>query len=198
MKKMIILTMCVLSGLNLVADDTKQPYVIHRKEGIVNKGGVPFKQREEILIVSNMPTFTVSEPITNGVVYIDGKYIEPPYIVSTSNLAVLINGTVVRDLEPVIRMRETYTGIIGTTPESVAKEIDCRCEDLVRRLKSGVVDYLIDGSSRRSYGLYDGDESVLVLVELVRKATKDDEQAKQNSSREWGWKTTGQNFPPTG
>jgi hypothetical protein len=44
-----------------------------------------------------MPKFTASKPIANSSVYIDGEHIEPPYIVSASNLAVYINGRIVCD-----------------------------------------------------------------------------------------------------
>ena len=57
-----------------------------------------FVQRgDKTFIVNNTPQHTVSEPIHNSFVYIAGEYVEPPYIVSVSNLAVCINGRIVND-----------------------------------------------------------------------------------------------------
>ena len=57
-----------------------------------------FVQRgDKTFIVNNTPQHTTSEPVHNSFVYIAGEYVEPPYIVSVSNLAVCINGRIVND-----------------------------------------------------------------------------------------------------
>ena len=117
----IMLTMYGLTCLNLTADETKKPCLIQRGE--------------EVIMVSNMPTFTMSKPITNSFVYIDGKYIEPPYVVSVSNLVVLINGILVQDYEPRVHRREYYTGRVGTTPETVGKGVDRLAKSYVELLE---------------------------------------------------------------
>jgi hypothetical protein len=152
------------------------------------EGGTPYLIRRdgEILAVSNMPAFTVSEPITNSFVYIDGEYIPPPYVVSASNLAVCINGRVIRDAEPWVKIPpKTHTHRVGITTESVGHSIDSSCESLVESLKKGGVSKFYWGG-QRSAGGGDDDGGALALVELARKAAKGDEQARRALVQEMG------------
>ena len=84
-------TTAAISGficLNLLADDVENKFFIQRGE--------------KIYTVNNIPKHTVSEPIHKSFVYIAGEYIEPPYIVSVSNLAVCINNRVVNDFASIV------------------------------------------------------------------------------------------------
>jgi hypothetical protein len=49
------------------------------------------------------PYFTQSEPITNGFLFVEGEYIELPYIVSKKDRAVCVNGKVLFDYAPMLR-----------------------------------------------------------------------------------------------
>jgi hypothetical protein len=158
------LAVCGFTCLNLAADDMKKPYVIRRGD--------------DILVVSNMPTFTVSDPITNSFVYIDGEYVVPPYIVSVSNLAVCINGYVVQDCEPMVHARSHYSRRIGVTPESVGKSVDDSFESYTGMLRDGTAVYLKNGSLRRGYAIRDGDGGALAHVERAKKAMQGNEIAR--------------------
>ena len=172
MKTLAMCAICMLFGLCLTADEIKQPYIIQRGE--------------EIIEVHNMPTFTESEPVNNSFVYVDGEYIAPPYIVSVSNLAVLINGVIIQNDEPKVRKRESYmgsiggmpTGRVGATPENVGRSLDRAAKSYVDGLQ-GTVTHFANGGILRGSLLYDGDGGALALVEKARKAMQGDEQAKQ-------------------
>ena len=121
MKKMVTtLTLAMCGFVNMKADDVKQPYIIQRAD--------------EVVVVKNMPTFTVSEPISNSFVYINGEYINSLYIVSITNLAVCINGHVIRDYEPGVHTIEYYKSMpgrrIGGTPDNVGRTMDYHCNSL--------------------------------------------------------------------
>ena len=165
MKQMMTFTLCGFMGLNLMADDVKKPYLIQREN--------------ETLVVNDMPKFTVSEPITNSFIYFNGEYIPPPYIVSVSNLAVLINGVIVQDDEPRVHKREYYTGRVGATPETVGRLVDGSAESFVRGFKLGVVEHIASDGRLRGSMINDGDGGALALVKKARKAVQGDEQAKQ-------------------
>jgi len=168
MKKMVTCATCLCIGLNLLADDIKQPYLIQRDN--------------EILVIVEMPKSTLSDPISNSFVYVNGEYIVSPYIVSVSNLAVCINGRVIWDYEPRVKKIEDYLGRVGTTPETVANVVDGHYQSLVRRLtRGGTFQYYWGGE--RSSGMDDG-SGALKLIELAGKATKGDEQAKQTLIKE--------------
>ncbi|MCL2103751.1 MAG: hypothetical protein FWH21_01635 [Kiritimatiellaeota bacterium] len=110
MKRMLLATMfivCGLTCLSLTADEARTAYVI--------------QPGEETLVVTDMPTFTVSEPITNSFLSINGEYIEPPYVVSVSNLAIVSNGIMVQNDELQVYKREWYSGRVGVTPETIGK-----------------------------------------------------------------------------
>ena len=174
MKKMVTSATLMLFGLYLSADEVKQPYIIQRGE--------------ERIEVHNMPTFTVSEPISNSFVYINGEYIPPPYVVSVSNLAVLINGIIVQNDEPIVHKREYYTGRVGATPENVGRSLDESAQDYVDGLKFGIVQHLANGGRIKSSRLRD-DGSALALIEKARKAEQGNEQAKQQLMDELGLTT---------
>ena len=189
MKKMMMLVICGFTGLNLVADDTRQPYVIHRAKGSILAGERPFPPEDEVIIVSNMPTFTVSEPITNSFVFNNGEYIPPPYIVSVSNLTVFLNEIILYDYERMVHSREFYAGRMGgTTPENVARSVNSSAELWVDGLRFGSVYHLIDGQRRISRNIQDG-KSAWAVIELARKAAQDDDQAKQELIKEMGLET---------
>ena len=185
MKKMMMFVLCGFTGLNLVADDVRQPYVIHRKAEMVTRGEIPpFMQKEETLIVSNMPTFTVSEPLTNAFVFNNGEYVPPPIVVSVSNLAVLVNGIMIKDYESGVRRRESYVERVGVTPESVGKSVDYSAEYYVRCFQSdNMVYHFSNWSMQKSHGSNNA-ESILNLIEKARKAAQGDEQAKQELIKE--------------
>jgi len=167
-----MLPLCGFTCLDLIADAAKSPYIIHRGE--------------EIIEVSKMPKFTVSDPITNSFVYINGEYTPPPYVVSVSNLVVLINGIIVNDLEPRVHKREYYTRRVGTLPETVGDVVDEYAESYVRSLKLGTVTHIAHGGIIRGYLMRDGDESALAYVKKARKAMQGDEQAKRELIEEMG------------
>jgi hypothetical protein len=166
------LAMCGFTCLNLAAGDMKKPYVIRRGD--------------ETLTVSNMPASTVSEPITNSFVYIDGEYIVPPYVVSVSNLAVYINGHAVQDFEPWVAKRESYSRRVGITPESVGRSIDSTFRSYVEGLTRGSVTKIARGVEVKSSGLHDGDGGASAIVEKAQRARNGDEQARQELITEMG------------
>jgi len=166
MKKMltvVTLAICGLLGFGLAEDNTKKPYVIQRGE--------------EALEIIDMPKSTVSDPITNSFVYIDGEYIDLPYIVSVSNLAVCINGRIVTNYEPWVKKRESYPRRTGITPENVARSVDSEYQSLVNNLIKGVTFHFYKGGQLNS-GMDDG-SGALARMNLARKAIKGDNQAKQ-------------------
>jgi hypothetical protein len=172
MKKLLTSATCVFIGMNLYADDVKQPFII--------------KRGEETLVITDMPKFTQSEPITNSFVYYNGEYIPPPYVVSVSNLTVFINGFIIENFEPLVQKREWYTGRIGGTPETVGKSVDELAEYNVRSLKEGAIFHLINGRPRISFAQRDGDGRALAIIEKARKATQGDEKAKQELIKDMG------------
>ena len=168
MKKMVTVTTCLILGIQSIADEVRQPYIIQRGD--------------EIIAVHNMPVFIASEPISNSFVYINGEYIESPYVVSLSNLTVLINGKIIQNYEPWIHNREWYTGRVGATPENVGSSIDLFSNHLVNSLTDGVL-YQFYNGGRRTSGMGDGSFE-LTRIELARKAIKGNEQAKQKLIQE--------------
>jgi hypothetical protein len=162
--KTVLFAACVFFHLNLIAGEIRKPYVIRRGD--------------ETLVVSNMPASTVSEPITNSFVYIDGEYIVPPYVVSVSNLAVCVNGHAVQDFEPMVHGRSHYSRRTGVTPESVGKSVDDLFESYTGMLRDGTAVYLKNGSLRRGYAIRDGDGGALAHVEKAKKAVQGDEIAR--------------------
>ena len=167
MKKMLTTALAGFITMNLLADEAKQPYII-------NWG-------EQIMEVHDMPAPMVSKPISNSFVYVDGEYVEPPYIVSISNLAVCINGRIVNNPEPWVRPREWY-GIgrrIGRTPENVGEDVTWTYEYYVRSLQKGTISHIAGGFPRIGMAQSDGDGGGLGIVQMARKAMLGDEQAKQ-------------------
>jgi len=164
-----------------MADEVKQPYVIQRRDEVIT------------ITADLMPKFTTSEPINKSFLYINGEYIEPPYIVSVSNLAVLINGIIVQDYEPYVHNPEYYIGkparVGRVTPQTVARSLDESAKDYADGLQSGIVQKLANGGRVGSALLYDGDGGALALVEKARKAKQGDEQAKQQLMNELGLTT---------
>lgn len=171
--KAIIFGIYVLSCIRGMTDETRGNYIIQNG----NKG----------LVVSNMPVAKVSEPITNSFVYIDGEYIPSPYIVSISNLAVCINGKVVRDFEPWVAKRESYSRRVGITPETVARSVNYTYESYVKRLNHGISPKIIQGFELKSTGVYNDDGGAFALVEKARKAIRGDEQSKRELIEEMGF-----------
>jgi hypothetical protein len=171
-KKAIMFAACAFFSLNLTAGDVKKTYVIRRGD--------------DILEVSSTPTFARSEPVSNSFVYIDGEYLEPPYIVSVSNLAVLINGRIIQNYEPMVHRRDHYSRRVGITPESVGEAVDGLAESYVRRLMLGTVSHIVNGSMRIGYATSGGDGGASVFVERARKAAQGNEQARQELVKEMG------------
>jgi hypothetical protein len=163
--KVLVFTVYVFAGLYLTADEAKPPHVIRRGN--------------EVLTVSNRPSFTISEPVTNSFLYIDGEYIEPPYTISASNLAVCINGRVIDDYAPLVSKRESYSGRVGITPESVGKAVDRSCEFYVRKLTRGCVLKFFSKGGHSSSGLSD-DGGGLAYVELAKRAARGDPRARDD------------------
>jgi hypothetical protein len=183
MKTEVISVACFLTiAASVSRSENKPPYLIRRGH--------------ESLAVSNMPTFTVSEPITNSFVYIDGEYIEPPYVVSVSNLAVCINGRAVRDFEPWVSKREAYPRRVGITPETVGSSVDYTYESYVRRLSRGIVPKIVQGMEIKSSGLYDGDGGASAFIGKARKAAQGNEQARQELITEMGLEGAMQKIRP--
>ena len=168
--------MCGFSSLSLIAEEAKNTYVIQRGD--------------ETLVVTDMPKPTVSVPITNSFVYIDGEYIEPPYVVSISNLSVRINGRVAYDAERYVKKREWYLAQpfprVGITPESVGDEVTGTYEFYVRRLENGTISHIVGGGILTGASQGDGDGGAMALIEKARKAAQGDEQAKQAFANEMG------------
>jgi len=129
-KKVTVVTLAIygVTGLTLMADDVKQPYVIQR-------WGESFE-------VSTMPAFKVSAPITNSFVYIDGEYIEPPYVVSVNNLAVCINGRIAKDFTSDVWIPKPPPKTRPTFPQGITKETDMY-DERVQDFISGICDYLL-------------------------------------------------------
>ena len=175
MKKMLATTTLVgFTSLTLFADDKVTPYLIQREN--------------EVIKIFNMPTFTISEPITNSFIYNNGEYIEAPYVVSVSNLTLFINGVIIQNYEHNVHLREYYSGSrIGLTPGKAGATVDQAAEGWVRSLKSGTVFHLINGSKKTTFALRDGDGGALELIERARKAVQGGEQAKQQFTREMGF-----------
>ena len=176
MKKLLTTATLITTGfisVNLLADEAKQPYIIQREDGN--------------LIVNNMPQQKTSEPITVGFVYISGEYIEPPYIVSVSNLAICINGRVIQNDEPLVRKREFYAPFnrVGITPESVAEEVDSSYESWVGYFQKGSVTKFAreGGGSYACIGNRNGDGEALSYIELAKKAKQGDEKAREELTR---------------
>ena len=109
MKK--LLTTLAIYGftcLNFMANEVKKSFIIQ-------KDGKSFE-------VTNLPVFTKSEPITNSFVYIDGEYVEPPYIISTSNLVVYINERIIRNFVPDVLLPAFYTKTRPELPKDLNEE----------------------------------------------------------------------------
>ena len=109
----VMFTMCGFTSLNLVANEAKKPYVIQRGD--------------KTFVVNDMPKFTKSSPIENSFVYIAGEYIDPPYVVSISNLAIYINERIVNDYAPLVRTPSSPPLIPEerpVLPEGISKETD--------------------------------------------------------------------------
>lgn len=47
--------------------------------------------------------FTTSQPISNGFVFVEGHYVEAPYVVSRKNLAIYINDQLISDYTPLVK-----------------------------------------------------------------------------------------------
>ena len=122
MKTMRITATMAISGficLNLLADETESEFLVQRGE--------------KTFIVNSKPQHTVSEPIHNSFVYIAGEYIEPPYIVSVSNLAVCINHRVVNDFASIVFIPSPRPAIPRERPvlsESINRETSINDEHL--------------------------------------------------------------------
>ena len=182
MKKILIVTAflnSVFIVFDINANELKQPYLIQRGD--------------ETLVVNDMPKFTVSSPISNSFVFINGEYIESPYIVSVSNLATCINGRMVTNFEPWVKKRESYWGRVGITPESVAESVDSSCETLVQSLSKGRTLVFYHGGKINS-GMDDG-SGALTLINLARKAKQGDEQAHKALINEIGSEKSSVKFP---
>jgi hypothetical protein len=187
------LAMCGFTCLNLIAGEIRKPYVIQRGD--------------ETLVVSNMPAFTVSDPITNSFVYFSGEYISPPYSVSVSNLAVCLNGRVIRNYELGIKKTPvmsagglaartngymtvpaehgggtfpvTFSRRAGITTENVGESIDSSCRSWVKVLeRGGVLKFFKEEGGYSRSGGGDDDGGGLAFVELARKAERGDEKAR--------------------
>lgn len=175
MKTITTLAICGLA-VGLLAEEINNPYIIQRGE--------------ETIVVNDMPAPRISDPISNSFVYIDGEYIEPPYVVSISNLSVRVNGRIVRDAEPYVKTREWYLAQpfkrVGITPESVGDSVNGTYEFYERRLKMGTVSHVVNGAMRIGYASYDGDGGALALVEKARKAIQGDEKTKHQLINEMG------------
>ena len=112
MKKTLSTTLaiCSFTCLTLMADEVIKTFIIQKDE--------------KTFEVSNMPTFTTSEPIANSIVYIDNELVEPPYIVATSNLNVYINERVVREFIPHILLPYYYTKTQPELPPEINEETE--------------------------------------------------------------------------
>lgn len=129
MKKMVTFTTCLTIGIQCMADEVSQPYVIQR-------WNEPFE-------VSKMPTFKASAPIANSFVYFAGEYIEPPYIVSASNLSVCINGRIAKDFTSDVWIPKPPPKIRPAFPQGITKETDMYNER-VQGFISDTCDYLLN------------------------------------------------------
>jgi len=179
MKKVLIAVTLVMYGVSdlcLMANEMKKPYFIQRSE--------------ETLVVNDMPNFSKSEPISNSFVYIDGEYIEPPYLVSISNLSVRVNGRIAYDAEPYVKTREWYLAQpfkrVGITPENVGETVTRTYEYYVRNFQNGMIAHIVRGGPRISANQREGDGGALTIIEKARKAAQGDEQAKQELIKEMG------------
>ena len=111
-----------ISGLicfNLMADEVENNFFVRRGD--------------KTFIVNNTPQHTVSEPINNSFVYIAGEYVEPPYIVSVSNLAVCINGRIINDFAPIVHIPSPRPAIPQERPimpKSINSETSINDENL--------------------------------------------------------------------
>lgn len=47
--------------------------------------------------------FTASQPISNGFVFVEGQYVEAPYVVSRKNLEIYINDRLIADYAPLVK-----------------------------------------------------------------------------------------------
>ena len=47
--------------------------------------------------------FTASQPISNGFVFVEGQYVEAPYVVSRKDLAIYINDRLIADYAPLVK-----------------------------------------------------------------------------------------------
>ena len=117
----IIFATSVFISLNLVADGTNQPYVIQRGN--------------EIYEVRNLPAFTMSELIVDSFVYIDGEYIDPPYIVSVSNLNVCVNGRVMRDFVPLVWIPPFVPKTLPVLSQEITRETDWYDERVLKHIR---------------------------------------------------------------
>jgi hypothetical protein len=99
---------------------------------------------------------------------------------------VLVNGVMVRNHEPLVHSHEYIQSQMGMgrrvsmiNPETVGKYVDDSAERFARSLQMGSVEHILGGYPQKGSALGNGDGGALALVEMARKATKGDEQAKQ-------------------
>jgi len=168
MKKILTTATLTITGfisLNLRADEAIKPYIIQRDD--------------EVIEVYPLPTFTISEPISNSFVYVDGEYVNYPYVVSVSNLTVYINERIIQDYEPWVHNPDPdlQLGRVGNTPWSIGRSIDYHCNSIVTSLTRGSTLQYYSGGEQSS-GMDDG-SGALARIALARKAVNGDEQAKQ-------------------
>jgi hypothetical protein len=77
---------------------------------------------------------TEGKPITNGFVFVDGKYVEPPYIVTRQGNGLLINGHLIEEPCPwpipeISKPRESTTD--PKTPVSIGRDTSKYNKDLI-------------------------------------------------------------------
>jgi hypothetical protein len=79
-------------------------------------------QQEQLYRQAKRPAFSRSAPITNSFVFLNGEYLETPYIVSCSNLVIQINGRVIADYSSQLAAAPSIPRERPAVPASFSKE----------------------------------------------------------------------------
>jgi len=119
---------------------------------------------------------TAGPPITSGFVFVDGRYVPPPYTLSRQGLAVFVNGTKL----------ETEATRCGDSPaELIAMRLDSVRQAYGKRLRADCCYFFFSGGGEIWLDTYIAAYTLPQIVGVLRSDLPDDTKLDELRGRGW-------------